>query len=399
MIRVSRLLPVRVGSVLIACVLSGALCGAASGQSLVGTTFAAGGTSVDLLVIDPATGATQRYMTVSVPAGRDVYQLGALPDCRLAGTVYRAVSTAPNFASQLMRIDTFTGTATTINFSAPLDTMYVEALDYSPRHGALLLSFTALNSFGTNRLALVDPVTGAVSATSGALSPPDIDTIISGPTSDISFDLNGASPRVRQLSTMFPTPAFTSFATPPTRPNWYDGAMHPTTGEVIFTFPVSGTSIGSQLARLVGNDYTLGAVIGGGITLRGLAWANLPPLFPEPIAGEAGIRVCPGGTTTLTSTAVGTAPAEQWEIEDAQAPSGFRALVDGVLSINGTPVATVSGSASRTLTLDLAGYGAALGAANFRCVASNACATTASPPALVRVCPGDVNCDGNVDAD
>ncbi len=181
-----------------------AMAGVALAQSLVATTHNTG-TSSNVIIIDPTTGTTQPYMTIAVPVDRDAYFLAALPDCRLAATTY--LETASNVTGQLMNIDTFTGTSTIMNLGAPLNTMREEGMDYSPRHGALLISFTTLGQFGTNRLALVNPQTGAVIATSSSFGSIDLDTIMSGPTSDVLFDLNNTStPRVRQLSALFSQP-------------------------------------------------------------------------------------------------------------------------------------------------------------------------------------------------
>ncbi len=367
-----------------------------SAQSLVGTTFASGGTNSDVIIINPQTGAIQRYMTVTVSAGMDVFALGALPDCRLAGAVNRYnFVTAPSTQTRLMKIDTFTGTTTTIDFGAPLNTSFVEGLDYSPRNGALLVSYAPVSSFTSTRLALADPVTGATIATTGTLSAPDLDNVVSGPNVDLTFDLNGASPRVRQVS-VFPNPAITSFATPPAATIWFDGAMHPTTGEITLTFSLNGET-GSRLVRLVGNTYELGAVVAGGVSVRGLAWANLPPRFVEPIADA---RVCPTGMTTVVATPVGTDPAFHWEVEDG---ASFRTLVDGPLVVNGVMV----GMAATAGPMPTGGYELTITAQSpdavppirFRAMAMNSCATVASGAFTVSICAGDVNCDGSIDAD
>ncbi len=170
--------------------------------------------------------------------------------------------------------------------------------------------------------------------------------------------------------------------------------MHPTTGEILFSIPgPSGT--GSQLVRLNGNAYVNGAVIPNGITIRGLAWANLPPRFQ----GISDVITCPSGTTTVTAEVSGTAMTYAWEVEDASAPGGYRPVGTGTLTLNGTPVATLSTTDTASLTIDLTGFGTGFGTARFRCVAMNSCATVTSAPATVRVCPGDLNCDGSINGD
>ena len=205
----------------------------ALGQDLIGSTFPSGGLST-IVVINPATGATRPYMTVPVPSGFQLYQIGGMPDCRLAGTIYRG-DTSTN-AARLCIIDGAAGTSTIRTFTSPLDNSYAEGLDWSPRHNALLVSFTQFGSFGTTRLALVNP-DGVVQATTNALSgADDFDTILSSPTQDIFFNLNHTtSNRVLQLTALFPNPAVAGYATPPSLASWYDGTIHPTTGEILFS--------------------------------------------------------------------------------------------------------------------------------------------------------------------
>ncbi|CAN5853811.1 hypothetical protein BH11PLA1_BH11PLA1_12500 [soil metagenome] len=268
---------------------------------LVGTTTPNAQGQSQVVLINPMTGATQLYMTVTnvITSPYSIYQIGSLPDCRLAGVVTR--NDSANFPGRLIRIDGAAGTASIVDFGAPLNTMYVEGIDYSPRNGNLLVTFGTLGNFGTNRLALVD-ANGGIVATSAALAVNDLDTVLSSPTQDLFFDLNFASsPRVRQLTALFPTPATALYAQPPVLAGWYDGTINPNTNEVLF-------SVNNVLQRLVGNTYVAGATIATP-NVRGLTWARLPARPAQPLAALA----CPGGSASLTATSVGGLPTYTWE--------------------------------------------------------------------------------------
>ncbi len=74
----------------------------AHAQVLIGATTPSGGNS-SIVEINPATGALRVIMSVPVPAGYEVYNMAALPPCRLAGAIQN-VSTANN-VSWFMKID------------------------------------------------------------------------------------------------------------------------------------------------------------------------------------------------------------------------------------------------------------------------------------------------------
>lgn len=349
---------------------------AAVGQSLIGarapnTVNGQGGS--DLIVIDPSTGAWDFYMRVphDISGSRQLHYLTALPGCRLAAALYRDNGTA-NTTSQYMTINPGTGAATLFNFGAPLATSYIEGVEYSPRHGNLLVSFAALGNFGTNRLAVVNAADGSVISSTTAISGiNDIDYIVSTATEDVFIDFNAttATGRVRKLTNPLPATAFTTFASPPVLTSYWDAARHPTTNEILF----SDTN-GTRLVRLVGNAYVNGATLADGAQIRGLTWASLPPRTVMP--DYAG--VCPGGTATVTAKAVGTGPfTYKWrkngkDIDSTANPSALTA----VLSLSNADATTVG---------------------NYDCVVENGCGTHVTAVVPFILCIADFNCDGTVD--
>lgn len=307
----------------------------AQAQSLLATTVKSSGQST-LLVVDPDTGAALPYLSVSVPgsASNQLRWLSQVPDGRIAGGLWVDDGTSNN-AGQLMMIDVPAGTTTVVPYGAPLNTSYSEGMDYSPRHGRLLISFTNFGSFGTNRLALVN-LDGSVFSTTTAIGGiSDLDTVLSSSTLDLFFDLNaGSNPRVKNLVNPLPSTTITGFASPPLLSDWQDGAIHPTTGEVYFTRPVSGVS---QLTRLVGNAYLAGANIASTLQIRGLAWAFLPARGTVSSAP----LVCPNVPVTLTATPVGTGPfTVQWQYRGGPPPANVADWTDIVPGVNVAPAGT-----------------------------------------------------------
>ncbi len=357
--------------------LAAAACGStALGQSLIGarapnTVNGQGGS--DLIVIDPATGAWDFYMRVphNTSDSRQLHYLTSLPGCRLAAVLYRDNGTA-NTTAQYVTINPGTGAATLFSFGAPLATSYIEGVEYSPRHGNLLVSFGALGNFGTNRLAVVNAADGSVISSTGTISGiTDMDYIVSTATEDVFIDFNAstAAARVKKLTSPLPSTAFTSFASPPNLTSYWDAARHPTTNEIIF----SDTN-GTRLVRLVGNAYVNGATLADGAQIRGLAWANLPPRTVMP--DHAG--VCPGGTATVTAKAIGTGPfTYKWRK-------------------NGIEIDSIANPTALTAVLSLSNADAA-SVANYDCIIQNDCGThiTAAVPFIL--CTSDFNCDGSVD--
>ncbi|MGH7243290.1 MAG: hypothetical protein ACREJD_07725 [Phycisphaerales bacterium] len=327
------------------------------------------GTSVDLFIVDPGSGAHLPYMSVTVPAGREMRFLTALPDHTLAASLY--VDQNANSSSLYMKIDPFTGTTATMAYGAPLDTLYEEGFEYSPRHNALLVSFGAKGTFGTNRLALVNPLNGAVISSTGVLSGSgDLDYIASSATEDVFFDLNAASnPRVKHLTALMPNPAFGAFSSPPSKTSWYDAAINPANDDVWF---VDGD--GARLVKLVGDTYVNGPILADGAKARGLAFAYLPPrALSQQFAG-----ICPGSSTTISVAGVGTAPfTYQWY-------KGTNAI-----DPNLNPTAA-------TFSLFIANAGPN-DEANYHCVITNDYGVYTSPDIPFMLCRADLNCDGVVD--
>ena len=355
--------------------LAAAACGStALGQSLVGaktpnTVNGQGGT--DLIVIDLATGAWDFYLRVphDVSGSRQLYYLAALPGCKLAASIYRDINSA-NQSSQYVPIDPFTGTSQVLSYGAPVGTLYAEGFEYSPRHNAILLAFGALNNFGTNRLATIDPATGAVLAFTNTLpGVSDLDYIASNGNEDLFFDLNAttASARVRRLTALMPSPAFASFASPPQTNNFGDAARHPTTNQTLFSFF-------PDIFELVGNTYVKRVTLADGAQIRGIAWANLPPRTVMP--DHAG--VCPGGTATITAKAVGTGPfTYKWRK-------------------NGIDIDSIANPSAVTAVLSLSNADASA-VANYDCVIQNDCGMHVTDVVPFILCTSDFNCDGSVD--
>ena len=364
-------------SALSVAMLSLAACGSAAlGQSLIGakapnTVNGQGGS--DLLVINPATGAWDFYMRVphDISDSRQLYHLTSLPGCRLAASLYRNNGTA-NTTAQYVAINPGTGTSTLFNYGAPLTTSYIEGIEYSPRHGNLLVSFGALGNFGTNRLAVVNAADGSVISTTTAISGiSDMDYIVSTATEDvfIDFNANTAAGRIKKLTNPLPATAFTSFASPPLLNLYWDAARHPTTNEIFFA-----DTNGTRLVRLVGNAYVNGATLDNGAQIRGLAWGFLPPRTVMPAYTGA----CPGGTATVTAKAVGTGPfTYKWRK-------------------NGIDIDSIANPTAVTAELSLSNADAT-SVANYDCVIENGCGThiTAAVPFIL--CTSDFNCDGTVD--
>jgi hypothetical protein len=327
-------------------------------QSLVAASTQSGGVS-SIVIVDPLTGATQPYLTVPVTGSgnRQVYFMTQLPDGRLAASIYTENSNA-DVTSELMLIDPQAGTSTIGSFGAPLNTSYLEGFEYSPRHGKLLVSFAAFGNFGTNRLAVVNFDGSVVSTTAALGGISDLDTILSSATSDLFFDLNAASnPRVKNLVDPLPATTFAAFSSPPLQTAWFDGGIHPTTGEIIFTRPVSGRS---QLTRLVGNTYVSGADIANSLQVRGMTWAFLPAratVSPGPL-------VCPNAAASFTATPVGTGPfTQKWQYIGGPLPANVTDWTDVTPGVNVAPTGTgapgrflfnANGAQGPTLTVDRA---------------------------------------------
>ncbi len=345
----------------------------------IGTTDPAGGT-FEIRIIDLATGTHKPYMTVPFPDGY-AYVLAAsgLPGNRLMFSFFKDASTS----LRAIVVDPLTGSVTDVTPGAPLNARYCEALEWSPRHNAVLVSYGNLGSFGTTSIALMD-TTGAVLATAASSpSQSDLDYVACDATRDIFIDLNRtASNRVVQLATPFPAPTFATFASPPNLTSFGDIAIHPGNGRIYFIYG----SAQDRVAELVGNAYVQGPVFAGGFNTNSFAIVSLPPrIQAEPLD----TITCSGGTATLTIVTTGGAPSYRWRrlVGESWVP-----LVDGptgsgsTLSGTGTPSLSISGFSDAD-------------EGEYSCILFDTAAPlgVVSSTAYARACLSNYNCDGEVD--
>ncbi len=330
-------------------------------------------------------------MSVPVPAGYEVYNMAALPPCRLAGAIQN--TSTPNNVSWFMKINPATRTSETLAFTAPLNTSYTEGFDWSPRHNAFIMGYGPFGNFGTTRLALFDE-NAVVLQNSGPLPVGDLDCFACSATQDLFADFNRTTtPRVYQLSSLFPSPAVTPFASPPSMTNFHDMTIHPTTGAITF---LNGP--GSQLIGLVGNTYVNGAVIQGP-TLRGLTWAHLPPIIT---ANSAHAIACPTGQGVFDIDGVFDAPATfQWQWR--QGSDAWTPMVDGVNQTqSGIQIFVANGVSSNSITLNPPAGGTYPFIVwelpiSTRCIIINDCGTVTSNEESLTICIADFNCDSALD--
>ncbi len=368
-----------------------AIAGSAQGQVLIGSTTTTAG-QASIVEVNPVSGAVRVIMTVPVPAGYEVYNMGALPPCRLAAAIQNT-STANNL-STFMKIYPATRTSETLSFTAPLSTSYTEGFDWSPRHNAFIMGYGPLGNFGTTRLALFDE-NGVVLANSGALPVGDLDCFACSATQDLFADFNRTTtPRVYQLSSLFPSPAVTAFASPPSMTNFHDMTIHPTSSAITF---LNGN--GSQLIGLVGNTYVNGPIIQGGLNLRGLTWAHLAPIITT---NSAHAIACPTGQGTFSVDGVFDAPSTivwQWK----QGNGAWIPVVNGVNETeSGEDLFIASGSGTVSIALNPPAAGAYPASATefpimTRCIITNDCGTVTSNEEVFTICIADFNCDASLD--
>ena len=345
-----------------------ALVGTADAQTLVGAGAPINNQST-LYVIDPTTGAATPFMTITMPAGHELYYLASASNCRLFAATYANSSSIP---SRFAVIDPATGTYNFQLYGAPLATSYCEGVDWSPRHNAYLVGFGTLGNFSTRRLALVD-INGTVLNTSGTLTQTDTDEIASDATRDLIFDLNSSStPRVFNVTTPFPTPVVSGFASPPSINNFKDATIHPTTGKILFS-----DSDTDRLIELIGNTYVQGPVVVG-VDLRGLTWCSLPVVITNQ---PSNTTICPGGVATISVTNVGTGPIDYQWYE------------------NGSPIDINDNPSAATADLSITTMPCISDEATYYCVITGPCGSVTTDTATLRSCYGDFNCDGFVNGD
>jgi hypothetical protein len=314
-------------------------CGAgAPAQSLIAAERNTNGAS-RLLVIDPATGVATPYFSVPLPpdSSYQITTLGTLPDGRLVGTVYRDNGVV-NTSGKLIVIDPSNGESAILNFGPPLSTStYIRSLDYSPRHGAVMVSHR--NTFDlVNRLSLIQLDGSVISTATLDTYPFQFTFVACGPSSDVMLDLFGSSsPRVRSLTNLLPDTSLSTVASPPNfNVSHPDVAMHPTTGEIWFSSKVSQDFLQtSRLFRLVGDAYVPGATLTtSGILIHGLTWASLPALANVSPASP----VCPTAPASLTVTPAGTGPfTYRWQCIGGPPPANVPTWTDVSTGINVAP--------------------------------------------------------------
>ena len=370
-----------------ACVFLAAVAGGVSAQDgrglqvfdAIGTTDPEGGI-FEIRIIDLATGTHVPYMRVPFPAGY-AYVLSAsgLPGNRLMFSFFKDASSS----LRAIVVDPLLGTVTDVTPGAPLNARYCEALEWSPRHNAVLVSYGNFATFATTSIALMTE-TGTVLATAASSpSQSDLDYVACDGSKEIFTDLNRASTnRVVQLATPFPTPTFSTFATPPNLTNFGDIAIHPGNGRIYHIYGAAQ----DRVAELVGNTYVQGPVFEGGFTTNSFAIVSLPPRIQ---ADPPDTVTCSGGTATLTVVTTGGAPSYQWRrlVEDVWVP-----ITNGPTGTG----STISGAS--TPTLSIATFSDA-DEGEYSCIMFDTAAPLGveSAAAYVRACLSNYNCDGEVD--
>ncbi|MBX3410992.1 MAG: hypothetical protein KF859_14045 [Phycisphaeraceae bacterium] len=363
----------------------GVLAAGAAAQTLVGVELVTTGTP-RVFAIDPVTGELEQIMAAPVGSGRSMVSLGALPDCRLVGV---SGDYTGNDRTPLHVLNPMTGLMTNVAFGAPLATSFVEGLDWSPRHNALLVGFGA-GSFITNRLALVSPEDGTVSSFTPALAGIlDIDSVVCWANDEVLFDLNAsANPRMKRVVDPMPSPTFEAFASPPifSTDFYHDGAFHPVTGVLTLT-----NAEANRLLTLSGNTYVNGPAFPGGVRIQGLAWATLPPRRLEVMSAT----VCEGERAEIGVTLLGDGPFTfEWQRLDEGGE--WISVEDGYAEGLGS----IDGVGTHTLVIEEAEHAAT--GTRWRVLVSNLCGGVMSGEAELIVCaclecPADFNLDGGID--
>jgi hypothetical protein len=331
-------------------------------------------------VIDLATGETEPYMAFPIPAGFGyALSMSGLPGNRLIISFFRDTSTP----MRAIIIDPLTDAITDLTPGAPLNARYSEALEWSPRHNALLVSYGNFGSFATTSIALMDESGTVLATAASSPSQGDLDYVACDATRDIFIDLNRTpTNRVLQLATPFPTPTFSTFASPPVLTGYGDIAIHPADGRIYFVYGAAQ----DRIAELVGNAYVQGPVFAHGFNTNAFAIVTLPPrIHTQPVD----TITCPGGTATLTLDSAGGSPSRRW-----------RRLVSGSwVELTDGPTGTGSTiSGSDTQSLSISNFSAS-DEGDYSCILFDTAAPAGieSESAYARVCGSNYNCDGLVD--
>ncbi|MBX3361124.1 MAG: hypothetical protein KF912_06440 [Phycisphaeraceae bacterium] len=332
-------------------------------------------------VIDMATGAHKPYMSVPFPSGfSHVLAASTLPGNRLLFSIFKDTSTG----LRALIVDPLAGSVTDVVPGAPLNARHCEAIEWSPRHNALLVSYGNFGSSATTSIALMEE-SGAVRTTAAASpSQADLDYVACDATRDIFIDPNrAATNRVVQLATPFPTPMFSDFASPPIVSASGDLAIHPSSGRIYVVYGAAR----NRLAELVGDSYVLGPIFADGFSTYAFAIVPLPPRIQ--VQPRADTITCEGGTAVLTLESTGGSPSYLW-----------RKLVGGVwTSLVDGPTGTGSSiSGATTPSVSISNFDHA-DEGEYSCILfdSAAPAGVESASSSVRVCLANVNCDGEVD--
>ncbi len=142
-------------------------------------------------------------------------------------------------------------------------------------------------------------------------------------------------------------------------------------------------------------------------------------LMPSEIASRASLVACPsiaappesatacrGTSTDFAVTAQGGLPGAgftyQWQIEDESAPGAWTDLTDGPVTVGGTEVGSVTGSAATEMNFQSEAEAIGFSQHRFRVVVTNTCGGTTSIAAVLSICaclacPADFNQDGGID--
>lgn len=167
----------------------------------------------------------------------------------------------------------------------------------------------------------------------------------------------------------------------------------------VATSSAAGDSFGSSVA-LAGTTAAIGAPrqTVAGTPERGALYvfgSNIPiNLVQQP----ASVSTCSTSTALLSVTALGTGPfTYQWQWRSNPTVPAWLTLTDGANAAGTRRFTAQNASASSVSVRIYKQTDTQIPFADFRVIVSNACGNATSIPASIRVCWGDLNCDGLVD--